>query len=157
MKRFPCGQYGRQKLQFFAAPYRAPIRAFAALVFPWHGDQIVLCNIADRGWCIPSGRVEPYENSLEAARREAVEEGGLVLSGIQYIGCYHISERHEVRWADCFAARVERFEEIQMCEESLGRQLYRLEEIGAIYHVWNELTELVFQHSKAVIDRRGCL
>ena len=49
-------------MEFFPAPYHAPLRAFAALVFPWHGDKILLCDIEDRGWCIPSGRVEPFED-----------------------------------------------------------------------------------------------
>ena len=65
--KFPCGQYGRQKLEFYPAPFRSPLRAFAALVFPWHEEQVLLCNICDRGWCIPSGRVEPNESSLATA------------------------------------------------------------------------------------------
>ena len=155
MKRFPCGQYGRQKLQFFAAPYRAPIRAFAALVFPWVEDKVMVCNIADRGWCIPSGRVEAYETSLDAVKREAIEEAGAVLMDIQYIGCYHISERSEVRWADCYAAKIQCLVEIGMQEESLGRKLCTLEELAEIYHLWNELTERVFMHSREILERRN--
>lgn len=155
VKRFPCGQYGRQKLTFYAAPYRAPIRAFAALVFPWQGELVLICNIADRGWCIPSGRVEPYETSLEAVKREAIEEAGAQLQNIQYIGCYHIAERKEIRWADCYAANVEALVEIQMQEESLGRRLVRFDELAEVYHLWNELTEQVFLYSKEVLDRRA--
>nr|WP_309686188.1 NUDIX domain-containing protein [Armatimonas sp.] len=33
----------------------------AALVFPFYGDKIVLAEIPGRGWCIPSGRLEPGE------------------------------------------------------------------------------------------------
>lgn len=155
VKRFPCGQYGRQKLQFFPAPYRAPIRAFAALVFPWQEERVLVCDIADRGWCIPSGRVEPYETSLDAARREAVEEAGAVLAEIQYIGCYLITDRGETRWADCYAARLQDLGEITMCEESLGRRLCTLDELPEIYHLWNDLTELVFRHSWEIIERRN--
>ena len=35
LKKFPVGPYGRQRLQFYPAPFRAPLRAFAGLVFPW--------------------------------------------------------------------------------------------------------------------------
>jgi 8-oxo-dGTP diphosphatase len=153
VKRFPSGCYGRQRLQFYPAPYRAPLRSFAALVFPWMDDKVLVANIDGRGWCIPSGRVEPFESSAEAAAREALEEGGAVLRGIQYMGCYRISERQEVRWADCYAACVEDLVEIGMQEESLGRQLVSLEELPDMYHLWNELTEQVFLHSREIVER----
>jgi len=153
VKRFPSGTYGRQRLQFFPAPFRAPLRAFAALVFPWYEGKILLCNIEDRGWCIPSGRVEPNEDSCEAGRREAQEEAGALLECMQYIGCYRITERGEVRWADCYAARVSALCEITMPEESLGRRLVDLCELPDIYHLWNPLTECVFHHAQEVIQR----
>lgn len=154
VRRFPTGQYGRQRLQFFPAPYRAPLRSFAGLVFPWQGDRVLVCDIAGRGWCIPSGRVEPNETSLEAVKREALEEAGAVLCDVQYIGCYHISERREVRWADCYVAQVADLVEIGMKQESFGRRLCTLEELPEIYHLWNPLTEMVFEHSREVLERR---
>ncbi len=153
MKRFPSGQYGRQRLQFFPAPFRAPLRAFAGLVFPWLDERIVVCDIADRGWSIPSGRVEPNETSLEAVKRESIEEAGAVLCNVQYIGCYHITERRETRWADCYVAQVSGFVDIGMQEESKGRRLVTLEELPEIYHLWNPLTSMVFDHSREVLDR----
>jgi len=154
VKRFPAGKYGRQRLQFFPAPFRAPLRSFAGLVFPWEGDKVLVADICDRGWCIPSGRVEAYETSLDAVRREALEEAGAVLKDLQYIGCYHISERREVRWADCYAARIDRLVEIGMKDESRGRLLVTLDELPAIYHLWNNLTQMVFEHSREVLDRQ---
>lgn len=159
MKRFPTGQYGRQRLQFFPAPFRAPLRAFAALVFPWDGDRVLIADIEGRGWCIPSGRVEATETSLEAVKREALEEAGAHLRDLQYIGCYHISERREVRWADCYVGRVGELVEIGMQEESKGRRFVTIEELPAIYHLWNPLTRMVFEHSYEVLQRQqkyGC-
>lgn len=153
MKRFPSGLYGRQRLQFHPAPFRAPLRAFAALVFPWMDEKVLICDIEGRGWCIPSGRVEPNETSIDAICREAVEEAGAVLSDIQYIGCYHISERREVRWADCYAAHVKELVAIGMTEESKGRKLVTLEELPDTYHLWNPLTQMVFEHSYEVLQR----
>ena len=153
MKRFPTGEYGRHRLEFHPAPKKAPLRAFAALVFPWVEDRVVICDIADRGWCIPSGRVEPTESSLDAVRREAVEEAGVHLGCVQYIGCYRMSDRTEVRWADCFTARVRCLTEISMPEESRGRRIVTLDELPAIYHLWNELTRCVFAHAYEVLVR----
>jgi 8-oxo-dGTP diphosphatase len=153
LKKFPIGPYGRQKLQFYPAPFRAPLRAFAGLVFPWLDEKILLCDIEDRGWCIPSGRVEPNETSLEAVIRECLEEGGAELEDVQYIGCYQISERQEIRWADVYTARVLKLGEITMKEESLGRQLVSMDDLPAIYHLWTPLTEMVFEHAREIMDR----
>ncbi len=114
---------------------------------------MLICDIQGRGWCIPSGRVEPRETSLEAALREALEEGGAQLSCSQYIGCYRISERQEVRWGDCFVARIASLGEIGMREESHGRKLVTFDELPIIYHLWNPLTERVFHHSLEVLSR----
>lgn len=147
------GRFGRQRLEFFPAPYRAPLRAFAALVFPWYGDNVLICNIEDRGWCIPSGRVEPDETSCEAALREAQEEAGALLRDVQYLGCYRVTERNEVRWVDVYAAHVEDLVEIGIPDESLGRKFVCLSELPDIYHLWNELTHEVFLYSKEVLER----
>ncbi|MCW5936091.1 MAG: NUDIX domain-containing protein [Fimbriimonadaceae bacterium] len=155
MSRFPSGRYGRQLLEFFPAPFRAPLRAFAALVFPWCGDEVLLCNIEDRGWCIPSGRVEPNETSLEAAAREAREEAGAVLQDILYLGCYRISERGEVRWADVYAARVKELVDIPAEFESMGRMYVTVDQLPEIYHLWNPLTEAIFDYSAEVLRRHA--
>lgn len=157
MKRFPAGPYGRQKLQFYPAPFRAPLRAFAGLVFPWLDDKVLICDIEDRGWCIPSGRVEPDESSLEAVIREALEEGGVELEDVQYIGCYQVSERQEIRWADVYAARIGKMVEITMTEESLGRKLVSMEELPSLYHLWTPLTEMVFEHAREIVNRNESL
>lgn len=152
--RFPTGKYGRQTMEFFPAPYRAPIRSFAALVFPWQNDHIVLANICDRGWCIPSGRVEAGETSAQAAVREAAEEAGLSLADVTYIGCYRMSEKGEVRWADVYVAEVTELGSITAPEESLGRRTVTIDELPEVYHLWTPLTEAVFRHSYDVLTRR---
>lgn len=151
--RFPSGKYGRQRLEFHAAPFRAPLRAFASLVFTWCDGEVLLCNIEDRGWCIPSGRVEPNESSIEAAIREAREEAGAILQDVLYLGCYRITERGEVRWADVYVARVKELVDIPEEFESMGRQMLSLEALPSIYHLWNPLTEAVFNYSAEILRR----
>ena len=153
MKRFPTGHYGRQRLQFYPAPFHAPLRAFVGLVFPWDGERVLVADICGRGWCIPSGRVEAFETSRDAVCREALEEAGAVLRDLQYIGCFHICERHEERWGDCYVAQIERLVEIGMQDESKGRRLVTLQELPEIYYLWNPLTKMVFEHSWEILER----
>lgn len=153
MRKFPVGKYGRQQLIFHPAPFRAPLRAFAALVFCWHQDEVLLCDIEDRGWCIPSGRVEPFEESIHAAKREAVEEAGANLRDIQYLGCYRVTERREIRWVDVFVAEVDSLCEITCPHESRGRKFVRREELPEMYYNWCPLVEEVFDYAHEVILR----
>lgn len=155
MKKFPCGKYGRQTLEFFPAPQRAPLRSFISLVFCWQNDQVLVCDICDRGWCIPSGRVEPNETSCQAAHREALEEAGAILGDTMYIGCYRISEKTEVRWADVFVAEITELVDITMPEESRARRLVTLAELPELYHLWTPLTEMLFSHSRDVLTRKS--
>ena len=157
MKKFPCGKYGRQTLEFCAAPFRAPLRAFAALVFPWCGDKVLICHIEDRGWCVPSGRVEPGESSLEAAKREAMEESGASLKEIHYMGCYRVTQRSEVRWIDLYTANVVSLCDLDPQFESTDRKYVKVEELPEIYHLWNPLMECVFKHSKDVLVRHEAM
>lgn len=114
---------------------------------------MIVCDIQNRGWCIPSGRVEPGEDSLTAIRREALEEAGIEVLDLQYIGCYRIEDRGEIRWGDCFAGRVCRLGAIGIPEESLGRKAVAMSELPEMYHFWNDLAQNVFEHSKAIVDR----
>lgn len=87
-------------------------------------------------------------------KREAIEEAGANLKDLQYIGCYQISERREVRWADCYVAKVDDLCEITIPEESHGRALFGMDELPEIYHIWNPLTEQVFLHAREILRRR---
>jgi 8-oxo-dGTP diphosphatase len=154
VRRFPGGQNRNQELHFYPAPFRAPLPAFAVLVFPWVEDRVLLCEISGRGWCVPSGRVEPNESSQQAGCREAMEEAGAELSDIDYIGSYEILENLDTRWADCFSASVSALGERTMSEESRGIRLVTLKELPNIYYLWNPLTQMVFEHSYEAVQRK---
>lgn len=153
MRRFPSGRYRRQILHFHPAPFRPPLRPFVVLVFAWKGERVLVCQIEDRGWCVPSGRIEPMELPEDAARREAMEEGGAVLGDLLYLGAYQIREATNVRWASCFVCELRGLGPIPEWTESTGCRLLTLEELPAIYHIWNPLTEQVFRYSFEVLQR----
>lgn len=134
-------------MEFFPAPFVAPSPAFAALVFPWQDSRVMLANISERGWCIPSGRVEQSETSEDAMRREAREEAGIELGEAIFIGCYRIGEAKEYRWADVFIAEVSDVLDWQPTDESLERLWVEKDDLPGQYYNWEPLVAAVFEHS----------
>ena len=82
-----------------------------------------------------------------------MEEAGAEVNCVQYIGCYKICEKGEVRWADVYVGQVVSLGEISMPEESLGRQLVTMEELPNIYYDWTALTKCVFEHAREIMLR----
>lgn len=99
--------------------------------------------------------MEPHEDPLETAIREAQEEAGATLEQVQYIGCYRITERGETRYADVFTGQVAKLNEVPIAfqKESLGRELYALSDLPELYHNWNDLFEAVFHHARQIHTR----
>ncbi len=141
-------------MEFHPAPFRPPHRAFAALIFPWREGKILLAQIPDRGWCIPSGRVEAGETAREAAEREALEEAGARMDPIVFLGAYKLIDGGDVRWAEVFAGQVQDVRPISTGFESLGRRWVEPCELPDLYHEWNPLIEAVFAYSQEALRRQ---
>lgn len=124
-------------------------------MFVWDGDKVLLTNIPGRGWCIPSGGVEPEEDAKDAAIRETMEEGGAKVNSVTYLGCYRVTEKGHTRWASAFVSRLESLVDIPAGSEATDRMLATMEELPRVYHQWDALFEAVFRYSSEVIHRQG--
>lgn len=113
----------------------------------------MLCNICNRGWTIPSGRVEGGEEGLQAALREAYEEAGAHAKNIRYMGCYRICDGKNTRWAEVYVGEIAELVEIPEKSESSGRRLVSRDELPTVYHDWSELFEKMFDYSYEVLQR----
>lgn len=153
-RRFKPQLSGRHHLEFFPAPKQPDLRPFAAIVIPWVDfDHVLLCEIANRGWVVPSGRLEPNETSREAALREAQEEAKAMLKALTYIGCYRISHHNTKRWADMYSAKVQGLGVFEPSKESIARRVVKLDELPKTYYLWNELLAEIFAYSREVTFR----
>ncbi len=154
---FPTVRWKTESATFSAAPVGvvspetdaggaalAPLPA--ALVFPFYGDRVVLADIENRGWCIPSGHIEPGETAEQAVRREAWEEAGVTLSRVAYIGYFVLTQigADEVRHAPTFIAEVANFAEVPEGSESRGMQMANVEDVAGLYFSWDALLASVF-------------
>ncbi|GAB4455440.1 MAG: hypothetical protein OHK0029_11580 [Armatimonadaceae bacterium] len=146
---FPTVRWKREWATFVATGVLpAPaIPQPAALVFPFYGDRVVLADIATRGWCIPSGHIEPGESPEDAVRREAFEEAGVELGTVLLLGYFILTdtETGAVRHAPTYIGSVHQFGEIPDGTESNGRQLVPVEAVADMYFAWDPLLAAVFE------------
>ena len=114
--------------------------------------RYLLANIRERGYCAPSGRIEAGETPDAAARREAYEEAGAILSQVEPIGAYLLSPCSAQEPAPCsapvFLAQAERIEPLRADSESQGVRWAALSELPALYYDWSPLIEAVFRYAE---------
>ena len=128
-------------------------KLYAVLVFLFYGDKIALADIAGRGMCIPSGRIEPGETIDATAVRECFEETGALLIDDRrtLIGCYRMAGRatgNAVRWCPVFVAEAQGFGPLPPGSESHGVFLAAVEDVADLYFFWDELMAVVFGYAE---------
>jgi 8-oxo-dGTP diphosphatase len=116
------------------------------LVFAFRDDRVVLADIAGRGWCIPSGRIEAGESPEAAARREAWEEAALAVAELIPLGSVvEIQKPGPDRLlALAYVGQTVRFGEFIPTAESRGVRLAARRELAECYYLWDALTESMF-------------
>lgn len=125
---------------------------YAVLVFLYFGSKTVLADIAGRGLCIPSGRIEPGETPGQAAEREVWEETGAWLGQCRLIGSYRLDGRDlegRVRWCPVYVAEADHFKAIPAGSESQGVFLASPAELPELYFTWDPLIAAVFAYAEA--------
>lgn len=147
MAEFPAVTTNGLTMQFFAEEIPPHLTPTYSLVIPFFKNQIVICNIVDRGWCIASGRIESGESAEEAAIREAFEEACIRIEELQTVGFYELSTNDATQYASLFSARVGSLENFFPTDEVIERQIVTLQTLPNIYYEWNPLMAAVFEYA----------
>lgn len=107
--------------------------------------RVVVADIVGRGWCVPSGRLEPGETAAQAAHREAGEEAGLTLAAMRELGTFVLKSGSEIRLAPAYlAVAVEMSPQLPSESESRGVRLAARQDLPALYYRWDPLLAGVF-------------
>jgi|SRR5687768_1163005 len=143
------------KATFLADPERlVDSDPFAVIAFAWTGDRFLLANVAGRGWCTPSGRVEPGETSAGAAVRECVEETGAHLLNLVPLGVYRLQPEHgNPTVVAAYVGFALDWEAGFTGPQSTGIGAFLPEELPSVYYRWDELLEAVFALAGEVARR----
>ncbi|BCW95383.1 MAG: NUDIX hydrolase [Fimbriimonadales bacterium] len=133
-------------------PVQSPRPCYVVALISDGAGRYLLAHIRERGYCAPSGRIEPNESPDAAARREAYEESGAVLQSIHLIGHYLLEpcslNEPEPCSAPVFLARAARLEPLRADSESQGVRWATLDEMPALYYDWSPLIEAVFRYAE---------
>ncbi|MCS7273515.1 MAG: NUDIX hydrolase [Fimbriimonadales bacterium] len=147
-------QWAGRWMRFVPADSDEPLPPprYVVVLISDEAGRYLLANIQARGYCAPSGHIEPGESPEAAARREAYEETGAVLAQLHILGAYVLSpcspDEPEPCSAPVYLARAERIDPLGAESESRGIQWATLEELPALYYDWSPLLEAVFAYAE---------
>lgn len=147
---FPTVAWGAATMTFHATRPPRGARPAAVVVFARHDDGFVIADVP-RGWCTPSGHLEPGETPLEAARRETREEIGADLLRPRRIG--HFAVRDTVgaeQIVPAYLGFVDGFGALPPGTESRGARLAALADLPGLYCRWNDLMAAVFTYADSL-------
>ena len=126
--------------------------ATTVVVFARHPGGFVLAAIPGRGWCTPSGHIEPHETHLDAALRETREEIGAELRDVRIIGRFLLTNSSGVRSAAiAFVGRVDTFGDLPAHTEATAVRVVPPEDLPSVYYRWDELLSRVFAYAERLL------
>ncbi|OBZ17072.1 NUDIX domain-containing protein [Bacillus sp. FJAT-26390] len=108
-----------------------------SFVLAFQEDQLLLTNLAERGWDIPGGHVEAGETPIEAMKRELYEETRVLVESPQLLGYERIRlftkpNNYKYPYPDSYmvfyCAKIIQLDPFESTIESKGRGLFKPEE-----------------------------
>jgi 8-oxo-dGTP diphosphatase len=137
----------RGKRVRFCPGVDAPEAATFVIGFIYEQDRFLVADIRGRGWCVPSGRVEPGEPAVDAMRRELWEETGATAGDLTEIGHYEIGERADRAYTVAFVGALLEQGALPAGSESRATALMSIDELRTHYFEWSPLFEDVFVYA----------
>ncbi len=150
MAQFPIDHNDDQIMEFHPSPFKTDA-PFAVISFVWQNESVLLSHITNRGWCVPSGRIEQNETQCAAAMRETFEEAAAHIKNPIAIGTFKITDKSTTKYAVATTSLLDSLDPFVPNSESTERILCPISKLPEIYYLWTPLTEAVFIHSLKMI------
>lgn len=124
------------------------------VLFGEHNEQLYVLMVTRR-WnpfvgrrALPGGMVEADEETITAARRELLEETGLLVGAMQYVGVYSAPHRDpRGRWVSfAYTTRLPRLQQPTAGDDAATAEWVLVDEALAFG------TELAFDHERIIGD-----
>lgn len=149
---FPHARWGAAEVEFRPESVPSWRGKPEAVVVMARADEGYVLALVERGWTVPSGRIEMGETPEEAAVRETAEEIGAVPQNLHYIGHYLLRRRGKsVQVVPTYACRVHQYGAIPPGSESRDARAVPLDELEKTYWRWDALLQRMFNYSEAVL------
>lgn len=111
-----------------AVPGDRPVVSGAVVPYTEEGE-IVMFRHQNGLIEFPGGHVEAGESVEDGVRREAIEEAGVVLAEELHLTGYLVFDGDRPSYNPLYVARVERFVPVPEGTESMGRLVFRADEV----------------------------
>ena len=137
---------------------RVPVVGVGAAV--WKEDRVLMIRRANEPgaghWSIPGGKLEFGETTEQAARREVVEETGIVCETVALVGIYDAfvrDEKGQVTTHFCLANYAARWLSGSPVagDDALEAQFMTADEIAGL-DLWGEVRDVIFD-SRVLLDK----
>jgi 8-oxo-dGTP diphosphatase len=153
---FPVVRWGAVLAAFAPSPPPAGDGpAWAVVVFVWCRSGFVVADVP-RGWCTPSGRLEPGETPADAAIRETREEIGAEIDGMRLIGHYRLVRPGEPPvLVPAYVGTTRAYGSIPPGSESRGARCLSMAELPALYWTWDALMARMFRYAQRRLADAG--
>ncbi|HSX35472.1 MAG TPA: NUDIX domain-containing protein [Patescibacteria group bacterium] len=136
------------RVEFFTATVPPALPVSAVKVYVFRGNDLLLANIASRGWDLPGGHIEANETPEQALTRELKEETGASIESSKLIGYLKITNEQEnernkkYHKESCilvykgYGVAVDANHSFQL--EASESNFVSLKELPSVHHGWNE-------------------
>lgn len=145
------------RVEFFPVTASPRLPITAVKIYAFRDGKLLLTNIANRGWDLPGGHIEPDETPDQAVVRELQEEAGAQAESFELIGYLKITNEKEnehnkkypkiscILVYKAYNTTVNTSHDFQL--EASECRFVPIDQLPQVHHGWNEAKAQVIDYA----------